>query len=348
MQIKTECRESSAKPTGIQRHAIFLIAAIALVIFTGCGSLESDEFNLGFKIYVPNLADNTITVIPKEKSKESDIIDLDKNPQFLARVPSEDTVFCLLSGANEILEINSSSDEKGDIFLFEIGSPQPQSNFRVLFNSSGQKAYFLTSYTPAALAVMKVSDRSFERGFDFGSTSIENLYFNSDGSRLYCPDPSVGKIYVINALTDDRLTDINVPESFSLAVYDPSTDRFFLAESGTLANIKIYDPATDTFTQRYEEVTDNIVKMTKSDDGSRLYVLGSDELVIINLDNDVIDERITLEYRSPSDFVILPDNKYIVIPSTSSDLLMFLDPGDYTTEEIIDTGSSPGEILVIE
>lgn len=319
-----------------------------LLLFSGCSSIKTDKVDVGYKLYIPNLSDATITVVPKKDSEKTELIDLEYSPQYLAKLSGNNTVYALLSGTNEISTIDSSDDTLTDTFVFQVGAPEAQTNKKMMFDSTGQKAYILTSYEPAGLAVMKVSDNSFIRGFDFDSTSIDNYFLNADGTRLYCTDPSLGRIYVVNTSTDERLTDIEVPESFSTAQYDPSSGTFFMAETGSQANVKIFDPVSGTFTQVIESVTSNIVRMTKSSDGKVLYVLGSDELAIVNLEDYTVDETVTLDYRSPSDFQFLPDKSFIMIPSSSSDLLMLLDPTKYTTEYVIDTGAGPGEVLVIQ
>ncbi len=329
----------------------FAVAAVMLLFFivgSGCSAWKSDSVDLGYKIYVPNQSDNTITVLPREKSEKTEIIDLDSSPQFLAKDPGSALVYALLSGTNSITTINSDDDSIDETFVFEVGTPQPQSNRRMIFSRDGQKAYILTSYEPSGLAVMDVSDRSFIRGFNLGSTSMDNYYFNSDGSRLYLTDPSLGRIYVVNTATDARLSDILVPESFSVGQYDPDNGLFYMAETGNQGNVKIFDPVTEIFTQRIDNVVSNIVRIVKSSDGSRLFVLGSDEMAVIKLSDYSIDEIINLDYGSPGDFQYLPDKKYFLIPSTSADLIMVMDPNKYTTEHVIDTGRSPGELLIIQ
>lgn len=335
-------------PDRAVRIAIAVLAGLFLFLGCSCSIAKTKKIDLGYKIYIPNLSEASITVIQAKESEKPEYIDLDGSPRFLARVPGTDTVFALLSGGNTITKVNSSDDTVDEDFVFEVGAPDPQENRRMLFNTSGQKAYVLTSYEQAAVAVMKMSDLSFDRGFNLGSTSIDYMYFSSDGSRLLCTDPGLGKIYVINTATDERLADIVVPESFTLAQYDPSNGHFYMTDGGSQSGIKEYDPISNTFVNRLDNVASNIVRIIKSSDGKKLYALGNDNLVTIDIADNSIDETIDLDYSSPSDFQYLPDRSYLLIPSASSDLLMILDTVKFTTENTINTGGSPGEMIIIQ
>jgi len=330
-------------------RVFFLFSAVllTLVLLNSCSSFEGSDIDLGYKIYVPNLSDETITVIPAEESSNTTVIDLNSSPQFLARVPNEDVVFALLAGTNQITLINLEDDTVDETITFEAGTTD-QVNYRVAFTQDGKKAYFSTSAESAGVAVMKVSDRTFQEAIDVDSTTVNLFFFTPDGSQLYCTDPTLGKIYRINTTSDELVETIDVPESFSVSVFDTSTGRFFMTESGNEAGVKEFDPSSETFVTRIENVVDNVVKLYLLQDENKLYVLGSTELAVLDLEDDTIDEVIALEYSSPTDFKFLPDREYILIPSSSADLVMLLNPDNYNTEDVIDTSSSPGELLIIQ
>lgn len=330
-------------------HFLLFSVVIFILFLVGCGSTKSSLTDIGNKVYVPNKTDNTITVVPATESETTDIITLDKSPQFMARVPESNTVFVLLAGTNQISKIDSSTDSLDETITFEIGAPTAQVNNRVIFSPNGQKAYFSTSYDQASVAVMNVADNSFLSGINFNSSSMELFFFSNDGTTLFCTDSSKGDIYTVNTSTDDLIETIQVPESFSPAVlYNPATGNFWMAESGNQATVKEFDMTTKTFINRVEGVTNNIVKLILSPDGTKLYALGGEELVRINLSDHSVEDRVVLDYRSPVDFQFLPGADFALIPSSSADLLVKLSMSDLTTSAIIDTGQSPGEIIIFE
>jgi len=306
------------------------------------------DINLGYKVYVPNLSENSITVIPAKKSGDTKTISLDKAPQFIGQVPGTKTVYTLLSGGNEITTINSENDTVNDTFRFEVGASAPQVNYRCLFTSDGSKAYFATSHQPAGVAVMKVADHTLIKGINVNSTSVRQFIFSAAMDKINCIDPDMGQIYIISVSSDGLLSTIKVPESFVYAELNTDSGNYFMAESGSSAAVKEFNPNTQEFVRRINDVTDSIVKLVLSEDKTKLYVLGSNELVIIDLTDDSIEDRINLDYSSPTDFQFLPDGKKLLIPSADSDLIMILDPYDYSTDDVIDTGDGPGEMIIFK
>lgn len=332
------------------KAAGMLLIFVFLFFIGGCGSYfggDSDsQYNLGYKVYVPNMGDNSITVIPEEDSLNTDTIDMDNSPGFIVKVPGENRIMVLIAGGNEILEISTEDNTIVEDYVFEVGDFAQQTNYRAFFSSDGSKAYFLTSYESAGIAVMKTEDRSFIKGIDVDSTSLDEIFFSSGGDYLYCTDSSRGKIYVINTEFDELQQTIDVEESFNKSLYNPETQRFFLTYGENFSSIKQYDPATRIFSHQIENVVNNIVKMALSPDKSKLYVIGTEELAVIDLEDDTIEEIVALDYSSPSDLQFLPDGNYILVPSTNAQNLMIIKVEDLVTDEIIDVGNEPGEILI--
>jgi DNA-binding beta-propeller fold protein YncE len=343
-------------PTGRRRSGLVfvlsgvlvlvLLAALAATI--GCGAGKNEVSDLGFKVYVPNPADGTITVVPATQSQDTTIITLDGNPQYIALVPGSSTVFALLSGGNQIDLIDSSTDEVSQVVTFDIGTGTAQINNRLIFSNNGQKAYVSSNSEQAGVAVMKVSDLTLQTPINVQSTSVDLFFFSSDGTQLYCTDSTLGKIYAINAVSDDLIETLIVPESFSTALYNPATGHFFMAESGTQATVKEFDPATLTFVNRIDKTVDNIVKLVFSPDGTKLFAVGSDQVAEINLADFTIATTFALDFRSPTDFQFLPDSSLILVPSSSASLIMLLDPTEFNTKDTIDTVTAPGEIIIFD
>lgn len=325
---------------------LFFILGFLTLIIAGCGVTDEKKLNLGYKIYIPNMSDSTITVMPKKESDKTTLIDLNKNPIFISQKPDTDKLYCLLEGTNQITVVDMNDDNVDETFRFEVGSSGVQENLKIKFTSNGKKAYLTTSYQPAGIAVMDTSDNSFITGINVNSVSVDMMYFSSTGSRLYCTDPGQQKIYSINTNSEELVETIDVPEEFSKSCYDTSSSLFYLAEEGTNAGVKIYNKSKNEITDRIDNVVSNIKLMKLSSDKKLLYVLGSEEMVTIKLSDFTIDDRITLDYRDPVDFRFLPDKSYIMVPSGASDLMMILKTNDFTTEDTIKTGNNPGEMVI--
>lgn len=325
---------------------LFFILGFITLFVAGCDMADEKKLNLGYKIYIPNMSDSTITVMPKKESDKTTLIDLDKNPIFISQKPDSNKLYCLLEGTNQITVVDTSDDTVDETFRFEVGSSGVQENLRIKFTSNGKKAYLITGYQPAGIAVMDTSDNSFVTGINVDSTTIDMMYLSSTGSRLYCTDSNEQKIYSINTGSEELVETIDVPEAFSKTLFDASSSLFYMAEEGTNAGVKIYNKSKDEFTDRIDNVVSNIKLMKMSSDKKLLYVLGSEEMVTIKLSDFTIDDRISLDYRDPVDFRFLPDNSYIVVPSGVSDLMMIMKTNDYTTEDTIKTGNNPGEMVI--
>ncbi|MCE1245893.1 MAG: WD40 repeat domain-containing protein [Firmicutes bacterium] len=320
---------------------------LSMTVFnlSGCGDSKKDELNLGYKVYIPNLSEQTITVLPKEKSDESYIIDLDHTPLFIQKLPGSKKIYVLQESTNEIALIDTDSDTVEDTFTFEVGSSSSQINYRLKFLPDGSKGFITTSYSPAGVACIDPSDNSFAGGCNVYSTTIDNMFFNTTGNRLYAMDSTNQKIHNINTQTMVSVDTIKVPEEFSVSLFNADKNIFYMAESGTDGAVKIYDLEADEFTDRIEAVTSNIVKFLLSEDGSLLYVLGSNQIVTIKLSDFTIDDTIDLDYKEPSDLRFLSDSGYFLAPSKASSMVMVL-KGDLSTEDSLATGSGPGEMVV--
>lgn len=315
--------------------------------FCGCGEEEKDDLNVGYDVYIPNMSDSSLTKVPAKDSLEQVNLELSRNPRQIALKPGSKTMYILFDGTNQIGLYNIEKDEVEDTFNFEVGTSKSE-NYRIIFTPDAEKAFISTSYGPSAVSALRTSDKSFIDGVNVGSTTVDRMYLAETGDRLFATDPAETKIYSINTSSYDLVEEIIVPESFSYALFDPDKSQFYMAEEGTGATVKLYDMSSNTFIERAKNVTDEITKMIVSDDGKKLYVLGSSELVIMDLSDFTINETIVLQHRNPTDMVFLPDNKYILMPSGASDLLMLLNPKDYTLKETIDCGQNPGEIVVID
>lgn len=335
-----------------RRTALYLFTlalAFSLAIWiTGCsGEKEEDEINFGYKVYVPNLSDASISIFPKEESDEPEVIKLEKNPVFIAQAPGQQKLYALMSGTNRITIVETEEDTIDEVFEFEVGTTSIQENYRMIFLSDGSKAFVTTSYEPSGIAVMDGSDHSFIEGIDINSTTAYEMFFGSSENRLYVTDPSRGRIYSIDTASNDLVEDITVPEAFEEAYFNSDDSTFFLAESGTDADLMIYDLTTDEITNRIENITDNIVKLLPSSDGKTLYVVGASEFVTVNLPDFTIEDRIEFTNRGVTDFQYLPNNKYFLVNSASSDLMMVLKP-NFDSLDTIDTGRDPGEMVIWE
>ena len=169
---------------------------------------DEKKLNLGYKIYIPNMSDSTITVIPKKESDSTTLIDLKKNPIFISQKPDSDKLYCLLEGTNQITIVDMTDDTIDETFRFEVGSSVVQDNLRIKFTSNGKKAYLITGYQPSGIAVMDTSDNSFITGINVNSSTIDMMYFSSTGSRLYCTDSNEQKIYSINTNSEELVETI--------------------------------------------------------------------------------------------------------------------------------------------
>ncbi|MFP4497980.1 MAG: YncE family protein [Vulcanimicrobiota bacterium] len=328
--------------------SLLLIVSLAFFIL-GCSAFSDEEFNLGYKLYVPNMSADTITIVPAEKSLDTEIITLENSIQQILRVPNKNEAFVLGSATNEITVIDAETDEIEEVFVFEVGASSPQTNLRMIFSPDGSKAYVATDYEPAGVAVMNVEEQNFTTGINVQSTSVNDFFFSADNSRLYAVDKAMGQIYVINIASNSLIETIEIPESFTYVVLIPTTGHFLFAADGSPGGIKEFDPATDTYVRRLDDIVDNIVRLHLTGNENQIYVLGNDELALVDNEEDFnINEINTLDYQSPTDFRFLPGNEYLLIPSSSADLIMALDPEAYTTEEIISTDSFPGEIVIFD
>jgi hypothetical protein len=323
-----------------------LLILIIIVSFTNCSLFEGEQFDLKHRVYVPNLGDATISVIPAENSLNTELIDVRRSIRMIAKHPNSDVLLVLVAGTNEIVRIDTRDNTVTDTFRFEAGAPSAQVNNWLVFNPSGTKAYLTTSYQPAGIAVMNLSNYSFNKGINVNSTSIEKFIFASN-DRMYATDPERRYIYEINTTTDEWQREIQVPETFGYTIYNTRTQRFLMAGMGTNPEIKEFDPVHLDFPNRVSNVTDRIVKLLISPNENLLYVLGNSEIVTINLNNFVIRERVPLTYQNPSDFRFLPDNSFILIPSLNSRSVMVIKPDNLEMETTINTGTNPGEIAII-
>jgi len=342
----TTFRKNGKNLVSLCLTGLFLFCIATGVFFvSGCGDSKKKELNLGYKIFIPNLNESTITVIPAEESDEPYLIDLDYNPLFIQRLPDSKKIYVLQESTNEIAIIDKDTDTIIDTFRFEVGSSSDQTNYRLKFLPDGSRGFITTSYYASGIACLDPSDNSFIEGINVNSTTIDNMFFNSTGNRLYAMDSSSQKIHSVNTNTMELVEDIFVPEQFSVTLYNADKSIFYMAESGDNAAVKIYNLANDEFTDRIDDVADNIVKFMLSEDGKLLYVVGSDQIVTINTSDFTIEDTIDLDYREPSDFRYLSDSNYFIAPSTASSMLMILD-SDLSTDETIAIGSSPGEMVV--
>jgi hypothetical protein len=323
---------------------LFCIAAVAINI-TGCGNSKKKELNLGYKVYVPNLSDATITVMPEEKSDETYLIDLERNPVFIQKRPGSKYIYVLEESTNEIALLDTGSDTITDTFKFDVGSSSSQINYRIKFLPDGSKGFVTTSYSAAGIASLDPSDNTFAGGVNVSSTTIDNMFFNSTGTRLYGMDSSNRKIHSVNTNNMDYVEAITVPEEFSVTLFNADAGIFYMAEDGENSPVKIYNLADDEFTDRIDDVTDNIVKFMMSEDGTKIYVLGSHEIVTILLKDFTIDDTIALDYREPTDLRFLSDSGYFLAPSAASSIVMVMD-SDLSTDDTIATGTGPGEMVV--
>jgi len=330
----------------IGKRLFLFIVILALLFTAGCGQGDEKKFNLGYKIYIPNMSDSSITVVPEKDSDEPDTIDLERNPAFIKALPGKDKIYVLLEGTNDIAIVDMEEDEVEEIFKFEVGSAAGNVNYRIKFDDDGKKGYVATSYGAAGIAVMDVSDNSFEEGINVESTSVDRMFFSGTGSRLYATDPTSQKIYSINTTTNDLVETIDVPEEYTTSYFKSSTSEFYMAESGNNAAVKLYNLSSDTFTDRVDETVSKISRLITSPDMTKLYVVGSTQYAIIDLSDFTLDEIIDFDYRDPTDFRWLPDKSFILAPSGANDLLMVINEDDHETEETIDTGDNPGEIVV--
>jgi DNA-binding beta-propeller fold protein YncE len=323
-----------------------VIVFLMITLIAGCSLFEGEDFDLGYKVYVPNLGNSTITVIPEEDSMNTDIIDVRRSIRMIALRPNSSTLLTLLSGTNEIIEISTTDDTIGETFRFEVGSVSAQLNNRIVFAPGGAKAYVSTSFQPAGIAVMNLSDYSFSKGINVNSTSVDRFLFASGGI-MYATDPQRGYIYEINTTTDEWQREIRIPETFGYTIYNSRTGTFLMAGVGTEPGIKEFDPVQQEFLNRINSVTDRIIKLHISQDENLLYVLGNSEIVTVNLNNFIIRERVPLQYHNPADFRFLPDSTFILVPSINSRSVMVIDPDNLETETTINTGETPGEAVII-
>jgi len=325
-----------------------LIVAINICLFliTGCDGEETKDLDLGYKVYIPNLSGKSITVIPKKDSDEPHCVDMTVNPVFIKHLPGSDYIYVLLEGTNDIAILDTSDDTITDKFKFEVGTTSSTNN-RIKFNSDGTRGYVTTSYQPSGIAVLDPSDNSFVDGINVYSTSVDRMFFSSSGNRLFATDPGEQKIYSIDTNSYELVEEIDVPESYSVAYFDKNSSQFFMAESGSNATVKLFDMTDNTFVERAENVVDDVKVLMPSSDRTKLYVLGSSEMAIIMLSDFTIDEVISLDYRDPVDFRFLPDKSFILIPSSSANLTMLMNPDDYTTEDTIETENDPGEMVIL-
>lgn len=327
-------------------QALFLFLGMA--VFSGCSEEEEEEkLNFENKVYIPNLTDRSITILPARKSDEPDTLTLERNPRFIAQVPGQDRLFALLDGTNDIAVIDTKEDSVDDYITFDVQSPVPQENLRILFNSNGSRAYVVTSYSQALIAVMNPSDLSFEEGIMLESTGIDELYLSTGENRLYAIDSSRKRIFTINTQTNDLIEELIVPESFGVTCFNPNTNLLYMAEEGSRAAVKVYDISSGEFTQRVENTVDNAVKLMLNTDKTKLYAIGSQQMSVIGLSSFIVDETITFEHRGVSDFQLLPNGKFFLAASTFSDLIMVLKP-DLSSKDTINTGRDPGEFVIID
>ncbi|MCD4785617.1 MAG: hypothetical protein K8T10_17480 [Candidatus Eremiobacteraeota bacterium] len=327
---------------------IFLIIAIGagLLFISGCTGEELKKFNLGYKVYIPNLSGKSITVIPEKESDEPFFIDMSVNPVFIKHLPGSDYIYILLDGTNDIAILDTKEDVITDKFRFEVGVTSSTNN-RIKFNSDGTRGYVTTSYQASGVAVLDTSDNSFVDGINVNSTTVDRMFFSSSENRLFATDPDKKKIYSLDTNSNELVEEIDVPESYSIAYFDKNNSQFFMAETGPKATVKLFDMTDNTFVKRAENVVDDVKRLMPSSDGTKLYVLGSSEMAIITLSDFTVDEVISLDYRDPVDFRFLPDKSFILIPSGAANLTMIMNPGDYSTEETIETESDPGEMVII-
>lgn len=339
--------EKASSYSGILIVSLLIIAiGSSLMLLPGCNGEETKKFNLGYKVFIPNLSGKSITVIPKKESDEPYFVDMTVNPVFIKQLPGSNYIYILLDGTNDIALLNTEDDTITDKFRFEVGTTSSTNN-RIKFNSGGTRGYVTTSYQPSGIAVLDPSDNSFVDGINVNSTTVDRMFFSSSENRLFATDPDRKKIYSIDTNSNELVEEIDVPESYSIAYFDKNNSQFFMAESGSNATVKIFDITDNTYVERAENVVDDVKRLMPSSDGTKLYVLGSSEMAIIKLSDFTVDEVISLDYRDPVDFRFLPDKSFILIPSGAANLTMIMNPDDYTTEDTIETENDPGEMVIL-
>lgn len=221
-----------------------------------------------FFAYIPNIGDNTVSVIDTATDTVTATVPLGAAPSGFVAVSPDSTKVYVANRTGGVSVINAASNTvTGEI---TVGSAPTNG---VAFTPDGTKAYVASS-NDRGEGWVSVIDTAANKviGPPIPLYLPGSIAVTPDGSKAYVGLQTGGLVAVIDTATNSVTAEIGVRGGFAFVAVTPDGTRVYVGNQA--GGVSVIDTATNTVTASILEITSGTAGVAVSPDGRKAYVTG--------------------------------------------------------------------------